>query len=139
MMEAKLVHELMVLYALNEGRHIHFGEEAWDFSSFQVESRHIISQWFVEPLADAHELGGSDRSLPLVAELGFKQVMELGARKANHIFSYSLRVAGKALGSTVLLRFLEWKGYIMKERATRTGCYSLGDANFLQTTPDDDD
>ncbi|KAL5984941.1 hypothetical protein ACLOJK_038778 [Asimina triloba] len=42
-----------------------------------VEPRHLISKQLIRALAKAHELGGGDRSLPLVAESSFKQASEL--------------------------------------------------------------
>ncbi|KAL5988991.1 hypothetical protein ACLOJK_027093 [Asimina triloba] len=56
----------MVPYTLNEGRHVCFGEEARDLSSFQIEPGH-----------DAHKLSGKNGSLPLVAEPSFKQISKL--------------------------------------------------------------
>ncbi|KAL5998726.1 hypothetical protein ACLOJK_009671 [Asimina triloba] len=86
--------ELMVPYALDEGRHIHLSEEAWDLLSLLVESGHVVSQWFVRLRADANELSGGDRSLPLVTKLDFKQINELsevgygdgGERQKPHFF-----------------------------------------------------
>ncbi|KAL5986720.1 hypothetical protein ACLOJK_015053 [Asimina triloba] len=88
--KAELPYEFTVPYALDEGRHIYLCEEAWDLLSLL---------WFVRPLVDANELGGSDSSLPLVAEPGFKQVDELseagyGVRGKRGEPHFSLLVQG---------------------------------------------
>ncbi|KAL5999994.1 hypothetical protein ACLOJK_034671 [Asimina triloba] len=83
--KTKLTSELMVSFALDEGRH--------------VEPRHIISEWFVGTLVDTHKLGSSDRLLPLVAESSFELVDELleaddGARGKGGKSYLSLLVQG---------------------------------------------
>ncbi|KAL6004770.1 hypothetical protein ACLOJK_005326 [Asimina triloba] len=64
----KLPRELMVPYVLDEGRHIHLDEEAWDLPSFLIESGHVVLQWFVRPLADANKLGDVERGLGVLFE-----------------------------------------------------------------------
>ncbi|KAL5986344.1 hypothetical protein ACLOJK_014677 [Asimina triloba] len=94
--KAELPRELMVPYALDEGRHIHLGEEAWDLPSFLIESGHVVSQCFVRPLVDANELGGGNKSLPLVGEL-FEAGYEAGGERSGPHFS--LLIEGDREGS----------------------------------------